>query len=144
MANKWMSSDILLFAVKLEQECIRFYDEMEKRQDSDHIKLIFHEFKEEENVHLQKLSTILNSGQFFLSDESLMNFNAADFSDAEGIYKQRSCMENLGVLMRKEKALFKLYTFLAAGVTDNIQRLVFESMANDESRHKLKLEIACE
>ena len=144
MKKKWINTDILLFAIQLEEECIRFYDEMEKRHDSNHVKLIFLEFKDEENIHLQRLNTILKSGQFYLNEDSLNQFNADDFSDAEGVYKQRSCLENLSVLMRKEKALFKLYTFIAQGVTDNIQRLVFESMANDESRHKLKLEIACE
>lgn len=144
MDEKSQSAEVLKFAAGLEEDCIRFYEEMELRRDSEYVRGIFREFKMEENIHLQRIETILHSGQFVLTPEFLQKFRTEDYSDAEGSFKQRSCMENLSILMRKEKALFKLYTFIALGVSDNIQRLLFESMANDESRHKLKLEIACE
>jgi len=49
--------------------------------------------------------------------------------------------EMLVVAMQKEKEAFKLYTDLAARVDNAELRRVFESLAVEEAKHKLRFEL---
>ena len=43
--------------------------------------------------------------------------------------------------MKREKAAFKLYTDLAAAVDDAGIKAAFESLAQEEAKHKLRFEV---
>ena len=43
--------------------------------------------------------------------------------------------------MKREKAAFRLYTDLAAATDDADLKSTFEALAQEEARHKLKIEI---
>ena len=133
--------EILDFAMEAEQEAVDFYTQLASQMQNQEMKETFLQFAKEEVGHKARLQKIKDERMFDIAEEKVPDLKIADYIVNTRPDPQMSYADALVLAMKKEKAAFKLYTTLAQR-TDNAQiRKVFQSLAVEESKHKLRFEI---
>jgi rubrerythrin len=102
----------------------------------------FLSFAKEENGHKAKL-TAIKEGKL---DKLIPSFRIVDLKLADYLVDVEptpgmSYQDALIVAMKREKAAYKLYKDLATKVEDAGLKSTFESLANEEAKHKMRFEI---
>ena len=133
--------DILVFAMKNEQEAVDFYTRLALHSKGEEMKVVFEEFAQEEVKHKARLQKIQDEGSFEFKKEEVMDLNISDYIVPTIPYPEMSYPEALTLAMAKEKAAFKLYLRLSSKVADSGLQSVFMDLAQEESKHKLRFEI---
>lgn len=135
------SDDILQFAIGREQESVDLYTELSESARNPEIKKVFEQFANEERGHKKRIQNIQSSGQFKFTPKQVQDIKVGDYLIDVEPHPGMSYQEALIVAMKKEKAAFKLYTDLASMVSDQLLRSLFDSLAQEESKHKLRFEL---
>jgi len=140
--EKFQSLDhILDFAISQEQSAVDFYTKLAARSRNEEMKLIFEQFAREEIGHKAKLTQIKEEQIFDLPKEKVASLKIADYIAYPDVNEEVTYEEALKVAMAREKAAFKLYTKLASEAFNPAVRGVFEYLAQEESKHKLRFEL---
>ncbi|MCX6286999.1 MAG: ferritin family protein [Bacteroidetes bacterium] len=134
-------TEILDFAIGEEQAAVDFYLLLAAQSKSTETKKIFHEFAEEEMRHKANLTKIKENGTLKLSDEKVRDLRITEYLVNVKPTPNMGFQEALILAMKKEKAAFRMYTILAAQADDPAVKQLLESLALEESRHKLRFEI---
>ncbi len=134
-------NDILDFAMGEEQGAVEFYTRLAGQAKTEDMRLIFETFANEEIAHKARLTKIKEEGAYNLPLEKIADMKIADYAVSVEVTPDMSYHDALVVAMKKEKAAFKLYMALADRAPDNTMRNVFLSLAQEESKHKLRFEI---
>jgi len=132
---------ILVFAIEQEQKAVDFYTELAREAHSEEMRKVFIEFAGEEIRHKQRLTRIREEGVFTMPTEKVTDLKIADYVVEVKAGGKLSYEEALVLAMKREKAAFRLYTTLAERAPNQQLREVFESLAMEESRHKLRFEV---
>ena len=133
--------DILDFAIEEEQKAVDFYTDLAGRSTSEEMKKVFKEFAMEEVSHKARLTGIKEQGLFEVTFEKVADLKIADYVVNVKPSPEMSYRDALVMAMNKEKAAFKLYTKLAERAPNDKLRDLFLSLAQEESRHKLRFEL---
>ncbi|MFH1614237.1 MAG: ferritin family protein [Planctomycetota bacterium] len=140
--EKFKSIDeILDFAIRNEEESNEFYLELAERAASGAMKKVFEDFAGEELQHKAKLQAMKTRGEAFVSSEQVSDMKLSDYLVEAAPKADMDYQEALIVAMKKEKAAFKLYSDLAAGVSDHAVQKTLLVLAHEEAKHKLRFEI---
>jgi rubrerythrin len=134
-------NDILDFAIQGEQEAVDFYSGLSRLAKNQEMKDIFMQFAAEEMSHKAKLLKIKEEGVFALHHESIPDLKIADYLVNAEATPEMNYQDALVVAMQKEKAAFKLYTRLAEKAPNPALKDLFLSLAQEESKHKLRFEV---
>ncbi len=134
-------NDILEFAIASEQEAVEFYSSLAKQAKNAEMKTVFEQFAKEEMSHKSRLLKIKDEGTFEIRDEKIYDLQIADYLVDVEVTPNMSYQDALIVAMKKEKSAFKLYTNLAAKAPTDALKNIFLSLAQEESKHKLRFEI---
>lgn len=134
--------DILDFAIDAEQNAIEFYSGLFNKTDNASMKEAYKEFILEEKSHRDKLQKMKDEEILANFDNSkVTDMKISDYISKQEPYKGMSYEESLVVAMQKEKAAYKLYSYLAEIAKDTEIKKVFSFLAAEEAKHKLKFEI---
>lgn len=142
--EKFKSVDeILDFAIAKEEEAYQFYTDWAKRLDDPTMREVFQEFAQQEMGHKEKLQRV-KEGRIPLttSPKGVPDLKISDYLVEIKPHAAVSYQEALIVAMQREKASFRLYNDLAAQAENQELRNLFLALAQEEARHKLRLEIA--
>jgi len=134
-------NDILDFAMEQEQEAVNFYTQLAKNSKNEEMKKVFLEFAQEEVSHKARLQKIKNEQLFNIEHEHVNDLKISDYVVNVKPSADMKYEEALALAMNKEKAAFRLYTNLANRVENKDLKVVFQSLAIEESKHKLRFEI---
>lgn len=134
-------NDILEFAIAAEQEAVAFYSELAKQAKNAEMKGVFEQFAKEEMSHKSRLLRIKDEGTFEVKNEKVYDLQIADYLVDVEVTPNMSYQDALIVAMKKEKSAFRLYTNLAAKAPTEDLKKTFLSLAQEESKHKLRFEI---
>jgi len=134
-------NDILDFAIDEEQKAVEFYTELASKSTSDEMRQVFEEFAQEELQHKARLTGIREQGLFEITFEKVADLKIADYLVNVKPSPEMSYRDALVMAMSKEKAAFKLYTNLAQRAPNDQLRDLFLSLAQEESKHKLRFEL---
>lgn len=134
-------NDVLDFAMNEEQQAVEFYTRLAGQAQTDDMRRIFEEFANEEIAHKARLSKIKEEGTYNTPVEKIADLKIADYMVNVKVTPDMSYQDALVVAMKKEKAAFKLYLALAERAPDNDMKSVFLSLAQEESKHKLRFEL---
>ena len=134
-------NDILDFAIDEEQKAMDFYMNLAKTAKNDDMRAAFEGFAQEEMGHKTKLIQVKETGVMEGSKEKVADLKIADFSVNVKATPEMTYQEALVLAMNKEKAAFKLYTTLSERVNDVALKELFQSLALEESKHKLRFEL---
>ncbi len=135
------SDDILQFAIDREQESVEMYSNLSESARNPEMRNVFLTFAGEERGHKKRLENIRTSGQFSFTPQQVRDIKVGNYLIDIVPHEGMSYQEILIVAMKKEKAAFHLYTDLAEKVTDQLLRSLFFSLAQEESKHKLRFEL---
>ena len=133
--------EILIFAMKNEQEAVDFYTRLAGHAKSEEMRAVFEEFAQEEVKHKARLQKIKDEGTFSFKKEEVLDLNISDYIVPTVPHPDMSYPEALTLAMAKEKAAFKLYMRLSTKVADAGLQTVFLDLAQEESKHKLRFEV---
>ncbi|GAP44770.1 Rubrerythrin [Lentimicrobium saccharophilum] len=133
--------EILHFAINSEQESVDFYTRLSGQARNQEMKQIFAQFAHEEMSHKARLISIRDSGQIMISTEKVNNLKISDYLVDIFPGPDLTYAEALVVAMKKEKAAFRLYLDLAERTDNQDIKDVFMTLAQEESKHKLRFEI---
>jgi rubrerythrin len=134
-------NDILDFAMNEEQQAVEFYTRLAAHAKTDDMRKIFEEFANEEISHKARLAKIREEGTYDTPVEKIADMKIADYMVNVVVTENLSYQDALVVAMKKEKAAFKLYSALADRAPNAEMRSLFISLAQEESKHKLRFEI---
>jgi rubrerythrin len=134
-------NDILDFAINNEQIAVDFYVDLANRFKESAIKQAFEGFAKEEMGHKARLTSIKEKGLYDLPTDKVMDLKIADFVVHTEPTKDMSYEEALKLAMKREKAAYRLYLKLAENAPDNDMKKIFEGLAQEEAKHKLRFEL---
>jgi rubrerythrin len=133
--------EILVFAIEQEQKAVEFYTGLAKEAHSEEMKKVFLEFAGEEIRHKQRLTRIREEGVFTMPKQLVADLKIGDYIVDVKASGKLSYEEALVLAMKREKSAFKLYTNLAERAPNDELKEIFETLAMEESRHKLRFEL---
>ncbi len=136
------SDEILDFAISREQDSVNLYLRLSEMTQNPEMKNVFLTFSNEEKAHKKRLENIKSSGQFKFTPQQVKNLKIGDYLVDIEPHEKMTYQEVLIVAMKKEKTAFHLYNDLASSVEDQLLSSLFESLAQEEAKHKLRFEIA--
>jgi len=133
-------NEILDFAIEKEEEAGRFYADWEKKLTAPNLRDMFGHFAQEELKHKENLIRVQKGSMFQPSAKQITDLKIVDYLVDIMPSPNMDYQEALIIAMKREKASFKLYNDLAAVAgTANLQSL-FTALAQEEAKHKLRLE----
>ncbi|HNS17263.1 MAG TPA: ferritin family protein [Bacteroidales bacterium] len=133
--------DILDFAIQNEQEAVDFYASLAREARNEEMSNVFTQFAREEMGHKSRLLAIKSTGQFDLGKEKVMDMKLADYLVDMQPHPGMTYPEALVLAMKKEKNAFRLYLDLSNKAPTPELAGLFLSLAQEESRHKLRFEL---
>lgn len=131
-------NEILDYAMVNEQDAVDFYKGYADKVKGE-LKTVFLEFAQEEIKHKTRLMKIKEERIFTFSKENIQGLSIGDVTTNYSL--DMSYQDALILAMAKEKAAFKLYTYLAEKTDVPMLKVLFMSLAQEESKHKLRFEI---
>jgi rubrerythrin len=134
-------NDILDFAIQSEQEAVEFYSSLAPNTLNSEMKKVFEQFAYEEMGHKAKLLKIKDEGTFEVKNNNVIDLKIADYLVDVQLSPNMSYEDALVIAMKKEKSAFRLYNDLADKAPNDSMRNIFLSLAQEESKHKLRFEI---
>lgn len=134
-------NDILDFAINSEQEAVDFYTALANQSKNEEMQKVFTQFAGEEMGHKAKLLNIKETGEYTIRKGGIKDMKISDYLVDIVPRPDMSYQDALNVAMKKEKAAFKLYMDLAGKAPNQHMEDLFLSLAQEESKHKLRFEI---
>jgi rubrerythrin len=132
---------ILDFAMNAEQEAVDFYNHLATTMKNKEMRETFLEFAKEEVNHKTRLQKIKEERLFDFTEEKILDLHISDYVVAAKPTADMTYADALVLAMKKEKAAFKLYTALASRTNVPELKAVFNNLALEESKHKLRFEL---
>jgi rubrerythrin len=133
--------DILIFAIEREQEAVNFYNRLSTNSKNAEMKKVFADFALEEVAHKAKLQKIKDEQIYVFEPEKVLDLNISDYTIPDVVTPDIGYQASLIVAMNREKAAFKLYLKLSSKTDVPSLKELFLSLAQEESKHKLRFEI---
>lgn len=132
--------DVLDFAINNEIRANKFYLELAEKMDRPAMKEAFLEFAAEEKKHEQMLLRIKEGHRLDAAAEKVKDLQIGDYLVDAETSPTMTYQEALILAIKREKAAMMLYTDLAASTDDGQLQRLFQGLAQEEAKHKLRFE----
>ena len=134
-------NDILDFAINSEQKAVDFYVSLSQRFNDKVLKEAFVDFAKEEMGHKARLTQIKETGLYEMKKEDVQDLKIADYVVRTEPTNDMSYEDALRLAMKREKAAYRLYLALAEKAPNEGMKNLFNGLAQEEAKHKLRFEI---
>ena len=134
-------NDILDFAIINEQKAVDFYINLSQRFNDKILRKSFEDFAKEEMGHKARLTQIKETGLYEMKTEDVQDLKIADYLVRAEPTKDMSYADALRLAMKREKAAYRLYLVLAEKAPNDGMKNLFNGLAQEEAKHKLRFEI---
>ncbi len=141
MKNFASVDEVLDFAMNSEQQAVDFYNALANRASNEEMKQIFISYAKEEMGHKAKLAKIKQEGVMEADSGQITDLKIADYTASVKASAEMDYQDALVLAMKREKAAFKLYNDLASRVADTQLKKIFQNLAQEEAKHKLRFEL---
>ena len=133
-------SQMIRFAMRKEEDAADLYETYANLAERPSTKSIFRDLWEEEKKHKRLLEGVTkqNIEDYKLTD--ITNLKIAEYSVEEEFRPDMNFQEALLLAIKKEEKSQSLYNGLAQGTKDPQLKKLFQTLAQEEAKHKLKLE----
>ncbi len=133
--------EVLDFAMKSEQDAVDFYTSLASKMQNEEMRDVFLQFAQEEVGHKARLQRIKDEKLFDMEVEKVNDLKISDYVVSARPSEDMEYSDALVLAMKREKAAFKLYTKLAERTKNQELKTVFQALAIEESKHKLRFEL---
>lgn len=134
-------NEILDFAIDNEQKAVDFYVNLADRFKDKTMKAAFVDFAKEEMGHKARLTRIKEKGLFEMKKEEVMDLKIADYVIRTEPTADMSYEDALKLAMKREKAAYRLYLKLSEKAPNEDMKKLFQGLAQEEAKHKLRFEV---
>jgi rubrerythrin len=134
-------NEVLDYAVRSEENAHSFYKAWSKKIEDRSLAKLFEELAAEELKHKEFLLGVKKGATLKPSREEIVDLKISDYVTEVKASTDMDYQEALTLAMQREKEAFKLYSGLAAMSGDEAMRDTFTALAQEEAKHKLRLEI---
>ncbi len=134
------SDDILDFAIAKEQEAHDFYTHCAQQAKQLSIQEVFKDFAKDELKHKNILIKAKQGKVLKPSDKQIEDMKIADYLVDITPTPDMDYQQALIIAMKREKASFELYSDLAALTNDANLQTTLQVLAQEEAKHKLRIE----
>lgn len=131
---------IIDFAVRAEEEAVRFYSELATTAKSKAMKTVFENLAKEEEGHRKKILSIDVNTLIFSESTPISDLHISDYINPEVKYENLNYGEALVIAMNREKRSFMLYDKLSKMVESEELKTLFSFLAKEEGDHKYRFE----
>lgn len=132
--------EILDFTIAEEEQANKFYTDLAQKMEDPAMRKVFEDFAKEELRHMAKLVAV-KQGEFTIMPESVRSLGIADYVVDVEPKADMSYADALNLAMKREKTAYRLYLDLAVASQNEEQSDMFLNLAQEEAKHKLRLEI---
>ena len=132
--------DVLEFAIEKEEEAAEFYQEASRKAEKSHMKETFQSMAKEEQKHRELLTNLDVEKVADKKIESVPDLKISDYLVDVEYSPDMEYQDVLILAMKREKKAFQLYTNIADRTDDPDTKKLFQVLAQEEAKHKLKLE----
>ena len=140
--KQWTSiDDVLDFAIQGEERAANFYQMLAEGAESGEMRAVFEGFAREEKGHQAKLLAIKQGDMAVPPPHKIQDLKIGDYLVDVELDDELDYKDALTVAMKREKAAFRLYSDLAEAAEDGEIRQIFQALAQEEAKHKLRFEI---
>lgn len=133
-------NEIFDFAIAKEEEARQFYLEWSQKLTVASLQELFKDFANEELKHKQFLERIKSGATFRPTVKQVTDLKIVDYLVDVNPTPGMDYQEALILAMKREKTAFKFYSDLATMTADENLKATFLSLAQEEAKHKLRLE----
>jgi len=133
-------TEAIHFAKEKENGAIHFYDSASEVAKNPGSKVMFQEMADEERKHFKLLDEMKEEDIASFPIEKVQDLKIGKYTEDIPISPDLSYQQILIVAMKKEAEAVKLYNDLASMTADPKLARLFQILAQEEAKHKLKLE----
>jgi rubrerythrin len=133
--------EVLAYAIKGEVEAHAFYAFWSKKLTDKALQKVFEELAGEELKHKEFLLGIKKGQSLKPSDKEIVDLKISDYTVDVKASTDMNYQDALALAMQKEKEAFKMYSGLALMSINEDMKSTFKALAQEEAKHKLRLEI---
>ncbi len=133
--------EVLDFAVKSEENAYSFYTSWSKKLEDKSLVSVFLDLAAEELKHKEFILGVKKGKTLKPSKEKIIDLKISDYVMEAKASTDMDYQDALTLAMQREKEAFKLYTGLAAMSAPEVMKNTFKALAQEEAKHKLRLEI---
>jgi rubrerythrin len=134
------TNDIVEFAIEKEQEAADLYRDLSGKSDRAGTKEMFMELSRQEEGHKAKLQSMSREAFPERGAAEIPNLKIVDYLSPVEIGPDSSYQDVLIFAMKREGDAVALYSRLAEDAGDEGVKNLFLSLADEEKKHKLRLE----
>ena len=132
--------DIIAYAIQKEKEAVQFYNEASEQEKYADAKSAFSSFAEEEQRHVTMLENISKSNVEHYKLRDIPNLKRSDYA-VNIPYEPGMMFEDiLRLAAKREEMAFRFYTDLGNRSEKPEHKKLFQTLAQEEAKHKLKFE----
>ncbi|MCK4764828.1 MAG: ferritin family protein [Candidatus Aminicenantes bacterium] len=133
--------EALDFAIKSEENANLFYTEWAKKVGKKSLQGVFEDLAEEELGHKEFLLRIKKGETFQSTSRKITDLKISDYLLDVQAAIDMDYQDALTLAMHREKTAFMLYSKLAELSEDKGMKDTFNLLAQQEAKHKLRLEL---
>lgn len=131
---------VIDFAIEKEEEAAEFYEDASSRADKVNIKEMFKQMVAIEQGHKRKLEEINEKTISEYAIKNIPNLKISDYLTEASVSPEMSYQDVLILGMKREEKAYDLYNDLAKDCQDEELQKVFQILAQEEAKHKLRFE----
>lgn len=134
--------DILDFAIQSEENAHRFYMDWSSKVEDKSLRKVFLELAGEESKHKVYFQDLKKGKVISIpASQKITDLKISDYIVDVDAKNDMNYQDALTLAMQQEKEAFKLYSGLSAMIEDEAMKKAFLTLAEEEAKHKLRLEI---
>ena len=134
------ADEILQFAIEKEQEAKTFYEIWAGKVKSEGIREVLLEFAGEEQKHKELLQNVKAGQSFKMPESKIIDLQLGDYFVPVEAQESMTYEDALRIAIQREIGANRLYTYLASIAGSQQAKSLFERLAVEESKHKMRLE----
>ena len=132
--------EIMSYAIEKEKEAAAFYEEASKHEKYSGAKETFGAFAKEEKKHQAMLENFTKENVDHYRIEKIPDLKRTDYLVDMEYEPGMSYTDILRLATKREEKAFKFYTAFSEGASTEAHKKLFQILAQEEAKHKLKLE----
>jgi rubrerythrin len=132
--------EIMDFAIEKEKEAAEFYEEASKMEKFSGAKETLESFAKEERKHQNMLENFSKENVELYTIEKIPDLKRSDYLVDLEYEPGMVYPDLLRLAMKREEKAYKFYTDFSEGADTEDHKKLFQVLAQEESKHKLKLE----
>jgi len=132
--------EIMDFAIEKEKEAAAFYEDASKMEKFSGAKETLESFAREERKHQNMLENFSKENVELYTIEKIPDLKRSDYLVDLKYEPGMAYPDLLRLAMKREEKAVKFYTNFSEGADTEDHKKLFQVLAQEESKHKLKLE----